>query len=164
MVSNMECTYIFDIDGVIVDCNERILVAMELAGDSIKKFWKYFFNEDLFRLDKPREVGIRLLIDRANKGKVVVISGRPKRLLGITKEQLRSFGVLKYIDRLCLRGNNDFRPSSIYKLEVIKRLINEGSYICEVHDDDEKFLLRLKETYPNIRTYLHIGRGDYVVR
>lgn len=153
----MPCVYVFDIDGVLVDVSDRLRIASEKSKGKGKIFWSTFFSEELFKLDKPRIIGIKLLKEKAKKGDIYIISGRPKRLYDITLNQLKNLGILHFVKTIILRGNNDLRPSYIYKLEVLNRLISRGINICEVHDDDEKFVREVKISFPNIDIYLHVG-------
>lgn len=153
----MPCVYVFDIDGVLIDVNSRLRIAMEKSGGRNRVFWAIFFSEELFELDRPRNIGIQLLREKAEKGEIYIISGRPKRLYNITLDQLRDLGVLRYVKSIFLRKNNDLRPSHVYKLEVLSNLINKGVNVCEIHDDDEKLIKEVKKLYPGINAYLHVG-------
>lgn len=155
--------YVFDVDGVLIDPGERLRKALRMAGlseDDRPKdidpnrrqlFWKYFLSEDLLNLDKPRDVGIRLLLDRLGKGVVVVLTGRPYRLYKATLDELKRAGIP--VDRviLIMRPNNDRRSDLEFKSGVFARIPR----LVEVHDDEEKILLEAKRIHPEARVILH---------
>ena len=139
---------IFDIDGVLVDNNERLKASIEDIGLSPKdvidkgelnfpsredrrKFWSVFLSSKYLHLDKPRSVGIELLNERFNNGYfIIILSGRPERMKDDTINQLRDFGV--NYDMLVMRKEGDFRKDYEFKRGFIKSL---GGRISEIHDD-----------------------------
>jgi len=153
--------YAFDIDGVVVDVSERLRVAMERAGNDRRLFWRYFFSEELMTLDKPRELGIELVRDRAVRGSIIIITGRPKRLRDVTLHQFTQLtGVRPY--RVFMRSDRDYRKSCIVKLELLTKAIKSGLEVTEFHDDDEEVLKKVKSAYPWIKLYLHTP-SSYVI-
>ncbi len=154
----MSEAYAFDIDGVIVDVSERLRHALTLSEGDRREFWELFFSEELMRLDKPREIGVRLVRDRAARGEVVVITGRPARLKELTvKSFIKLTGVKPAA--IFMRGNRDLRPSPKVKAELLGRALGEGFNIIEYHDDSEEVLNEVRARYPWIKLYLHVG-GD----
>lgn len=145
--------YCFDMDGVLVDISERLRTANELSKEGYD-FWRLFFSEDLIMLDKPRNVGIELLKDRAKLGSILIITGRPKRLKEITIDQLIRFAGVKP-DGIFMRMDNDYRPSVRLKIELLTRAIKEGYELIELHEDDEEVLKEVKREFPWIKLYLH---------
>ena len=148
---------IFDIDGVLLDVSKRYDIAYKTDPRKGRLFWQTFFSEDLLKYDVPLEIGIQNIFRCVNeKKKVIIISGRPKRLRKATEEQLREIGVLKEVhyQLLFLREDDDYRKSYIYKLEVLKRLAREY-VIEEVHDDDENFLREIERLFPDVKLYLY---------
>lgn len=143
----------FDVDGVLVDVSERLRVAKELSrhyGD----FWNTFFSEDLIRLDRPREVVRELIKSKIERYGLIIISGRPQKLYHSTLNQLISFYNVRPA-KIYMRGPHDYRPSSIVKLELIEKALNECFQIVEYHDDEEEVLKIIKQLYPTITLYLH---------
>ncbi|NPA97516.1 MAG: hypothetical protein GXO32_07955 [Crenarchaeota archaeon] len=151
--------YVFDVDGVLLDVRERLERARSLAR-SREDFWRIFFSESLLDLDRPRQVAISMLLDRARRGLVAIVTGRPRRLLRRTIDQLTNLcGVPRSaIWRIEMRGEGDYRPGWVVKLERILGIVYEGYEVAEVHDDDEELLYRLRRHLPRARLYLH--RGD----
>ena len=148
--------YAFDVDGVIVDISERLKMARELSRGNRELFWRYFFSEELLVLDRPRDIGIKLVVDRSRKGSVIIITGRPSRLRKYTLEE-----VLRYTGiepkAIFMRGNCDYRPSPIVKVELIRRALSLGYDIVEYHDDSEEVLSHIRMEFPEIKLYLHEG-------
>ncbi len=156
--------YVFDVDGVLLDVSERLRVARERAR-SRNQFWETFFSPQLLELDKPRRVGIDLLLDRARKGLIAIVSGRPRKLLSHTIKQLTHLcGIpAEAIWRIELRDEGDRRPSHVVKLEKVLGIAYEGFSIEEVHDDDEQYLHALRRYLPKARLYLHRGEAYEVL-
>ena len=145
--------YAFDVDGVIVDPSERFRIAKELSKNR-KEFWEVFFSEELCKRDKPRLAGIRAVKERAVKGCIIIITGRPYRLFDITLEQVVEFTGVKPA-RIYMRRTGDVRPSTSVKLELLERAIREGFNVIEFHDDEEEVLRKIMYAYPDITLYLH---------
>lgn len=143
----------FDVDGVLLDVSERFRVAEELSRTGIN-FWDAFFNEDLTRLDKPKEVVRELIKSKASKYGFIIITGRPRKLYHITLNQLMTFYGMKPV-RAYMRGLSDYRPSKLLKLELIEKALKDGYQIIEYHDDDEEVLKSVKDLHPDITLYLH---------
>ncbi len=157
----MKC-FAFDVDGVLFDVSARLNVARERSVYRGTNFWDEFFNEELIHLDKPREAVYELISCRIREGKIVIISGRPRRLYNLTLEQIsRYYGFRPLI--CYMRKDNDYRPSDVIKVELIKRALESGLNIVEYHDDDLKVLKKVKLLYPQIALYLHEGDGYRVV-
>mgnify|MGYP000055858626 CR=1 FL=1 len=157
MVKLRSC-YAFDIDGVVADVSKRLSLALSMSG-GVKNniFWEVFFDERLIEeLDTPRNVGVDLVKDRAGRGCIVVITGRPKRLRDVSiKEFIKFTGVRPAL--ILMRGNRDFRPSYIVKLKLIDQVLRLGYEIIEFHDDDLEVLKNVKRLYPFIRLYYHFN-------
>ncbi len=149
--------FIFDVDGVLFDVSKRFSIAKQYSHGNEREFWKYFFLEELLKYDVPRKIGIELLFDRLNRGRVIIVSGRPKRLRIATLNQLLAVGIpIDKISEILMRKDNDYRRGYIVKEEMIRVLISRGINIVEIHDDDEIFLKRMK-TLLNCRLYHHRG-------
>jgi len=155
--------YAFDIDGVIVDVTERLRVALEVSGGvKNRKFRDTFFDPDLIiRLDKPRPIGIELVRDRARKGCIIVITGRPRRLKDVSMEEFIKFTEVRP-KAIFMRSNRDYRPSCIVKVELVEKALRLNYEIIELHDDDEEVLRSVKNTFPNIRLVHHLS-NTYVI-
>lgn len=153
----MHNAYAYDVDGVIVDVSERLRRAKELSRNK-KEFWELFFSDELHELDKPRPAGVKAVRDRARRGYIVIITGRPQKLLKVTLKQVVEFTGVKPAC-IYMRRTGDMRPSATIKLELLERAIKEGFNIVEYHDDEEEVLKNIMSTYPNITLYLHYNNS-----
>jgi hypothetical protein len=135
---------VFDIDGVLIDCSERLLKCEEEAGSNKRLFWNCFLSTRYMHLDKPIDFGFEVLRDRIAKGlNIVIITGRTDNMTQKTVEQLKSLGVEGVPIVFRRRGN--FTKDYIYKPSAAKRL---GLEVLEVHEDDFEVLKSFKELYP----------------
>jgi len=143
---------VFDIDGVLIDCSERIARCEEEARGSRKLFWNCFLSSKYMDLDKPIDFGFYVLKERISKGlDIVIITGRTDNMVKKTLEQLKSMGVEGIPIVFRRRGN--FTKDYIYKPSVAKRL---GLEVLELHEDDFEVLKSFKEIYPNAKMYLYL--------
>jgi len=149
--------FTFDVDGVIVDASRRYRLAKELAHNK-QEFWRMFFSEELLELDKPRATGVELIKERSKKGLILLVTGRPQKLLKVTLKQVMDFtGVRpKYI---YMRRSGDMRSSPTVKLELIDRALSDGFSIVEYHDDEVDVLRNLMKLHPEITLYLHYNNS-----
>jgi len=160
-----EKVYVFDLDGVLIDVNFKIKIVLEKLGFDEntnprslnvvdrQKFWKLFLSEEYIKYDKPRAIGINLLKDRLDKGRIVVVTGRPETLRRKTLEELSKWSIP--VNRLIFifRRRGDRRRDVDFKVDVNAKLGN----IVEVHDDTEEILEKIKEFFPNTSLYLHFN-------
>jgi len=147
----------FDVDGVLLDVSERFRIAKELVESGRERdFWRVFFREELLLLDKPRGISIELINSRVGRYGLIVITGRPANLYKITLEQIVQNFKLRPT-KIFMRRVNDYRPSTIVKLELIEKALNEGYEVVEYHDDDLQVLKTIKKLYPGITLYFHQG-------
>ncbi|RLE64445.1 MAG: hypothetical protein DRJ38_05490 [Thermoprotei archaeon] len=155
--------FVFDIDGVLIDVGEKVKAVLKelklnenldprkLDVVNRQKFWRLFLSEKYARYDKPRIIGIELLKDRLNKGKVVIVTGRPETLKQLTLEELLKWNIPIHKLTFIFRRKRDRRRDVDFKIEAIANLGN----VVEVHDDAEEFLKKVKEIFPKIKLYLH---------
>ena len=158
--------YIFDLDGVLIDISERIKAVLDylglnpyispsaLRGEKKRRFWKYFLSDMFLDYDRPRRVGIELLLDRLKKGIVVIVSGRPTSLKEATLRELKEFNVPVDKIKFFFRGLGDYRREKELKLHFFKIISNMGE-IVEVHDDSAEVLDAIWLINPKIKLYLH---------
>ena len=166
---------IFDLDGVVFDVSQRLAIAESEARDDKELFWNIFLREDLMDLDKPRKAGIEAIQKCIEKGYyVLLLTGRPDRLIDKTKEQLERLGItlgenIYLIMRPSSGSKNMFKPPFIYIPRVPERMdsktfklkiLNEISKvyeIVEIHEDDVEILKEIWKRYHHVKLYLHIG-------
>lgn len=139
-----------------MDIRERLHLAKELSKGKKNLFWRYFFSKELLVFDKPRPIGIQLLLDRLSRGLVAIVTGRPERLRHITLRQLKMLGIpVKQIWRLEMQSDSNTRKSIYFKLETILSIYYEGFPVVEVHDDELEVLMSIRRYLPKTRLYLH---------
>jgi len=148
---------IFDLEGVLIDNNERLKHALRKVGarsiDELKyprkaKFWKIFLDRDLaYRLDKVNDYGLKILAEKSTKYKIVIVSGSLCSIVRDHIEKIKNraqeLGLEIRIDEIfCRRGTK--RKSADFKESIVKRLLVEDE-IVEIHDDDESVIKRVKK-------------------
>ncbi|RLF18787.1 MAG: hypothetical protein DRZ82_07655 [Thermoprotei archaeon] len=164
-------TYIFDLDGVLVDPSERLRVTLrklrlpldtdveKLRGSLRRRFWEIFLSPNMLQWDKPREIGIELFHDRRRKGRVIIVTGRPITLRRHTLKELAVFGLeIRDNEDIIFRPKGDIRPDYEYKAEVISNIDD----VVEIHDDSIRVLETLRRIKPFATLYLHYDNG-YVI-
>jgi 3-deoxy-D-manno-octulosonate 8-phosphate phosphatase KdsC-like HAD superfamily phosphatase len=143
---------VFDIDGVLIDCSERLRRCEEEAGSNKRLFWNCFLSPKYMHLDKPIDFGFWVLRDRVAKGlNIVIITGRTDNMIQETVEQLKSMGIEGV--PIVFRKTGNYAKDYIFKPSVVKSL---GLEVLEVHDDSFEVLKSFAELYPNAKLYLYI--------
>jgi len=143
---------VFDIDGVLIDCGERLRRCEEEAGNNKRLFWSCFLSPRHMHLDKPIDFGFEVLRDRIAKGlNIVIITGRTDNMAFETLEHLKSLGVEGI--PIVFRKAGNFAKDYIYKTSVAKKL---GLEVLEVHDDSLDVLKSFSELYPAAKLFLYI--------
>jgi len=157
---------VFDIDGVLVDASRRLREAKRMSCGNKERFWKLFLSEELLSLDEPREIGIRLLLDRLKRGKVVLLTGRPESLRSATISQLETYGVpMRRVTALLMRQASDRRKEWTVKPELLREYASlHRLSVVEIHDDEPRTLDALHRIYPQARLVLHKGKKYYEYR
>lgn len=117
---------VVDIDGVLADVRHRL---HHVTGSP--KNWPAFFAaaaEDTLLAEG--EDAVRRLAEVYD---VVYLSGRPERLRGVTERWLAEHDLPQ--GPLLLRPLDDYRPSSILKVEVLERIAEANTVVVLVDDD-----------------------------
>ncbi len=154
-------TYVFDVDGVLIDSEERFRAARELTAHWRTSLKKVLYYEALIALDKPRPCGVKLYLERAKQGRVVVVSGRPKEILETTlNEVIKVTGIKPAL--ILLRPPN-VKSVMKWKMKVMTNLIRKGFNVVEVHDDDKYYLREVKKRMPEVTAYLHLPGGGFKI-
>jgi len=126
---------VVDIDGVLADVRHRLRHL-----DRTPKDWARFFREA--SKDPPLAQGVETARRLAEVYEVVYLSGRPERLRGVTLTWFRTHGLPE--GELHLRRANDFRPSAVMKVEVLRRLDGRAP-VAVVVDDDPTVLTAVRQ-------------------
>lgn len=117
---------VIDIDGVVADVRHRLRYVTERPKD-----WRAFFAgaADDPLLPEGEETVRRL----AEVYDIVYLSGRPERLRGVTERWFRQHDLPP--GPLILRPYDDFRPSRIFKVEMLSLLATTRTVVVLVDDD-----------------------------
>jgi phosphoglycolate phosphatase-like HAD superfamily hydrolase len=118
---------IFDIDGVLADATHRQHLVQQRPKD-----WDAFFAG--VGEDPVIEAGRSRLLAEAQRHDIVLVSGRPERTRAATAEWLQRHGMGS--PRLVLRGDADWRPAAVAKLELV-RSVASAADVATIIDDDE---------------------------
>lgn len=119
---------ICDIDGTIADCEHR-----RHFLDGEKKDWKSFF--EAMGEDSVRNEVAQQLVDYYNKMYTVIfVSARPERYKEKTLEWLNTH-YLSFAWTLIMRRDNDTRPDTEVKKQILDTYFPDRSLIHKVIDD-----------------------------
>ena len=154
---------VFDLEGVLIDNRERLLRAIksinphanspgELDPRDKKLFWKAYFDPKLAdELDKINEEGIRVLIEKIeSKKKIIILSGSPKEIVLLHVKKIREYlkekGYKVDFEDVIWRPRGDRRKAEEFKFSIIKNILAfKGEIIEEVHDDNPNVIDALKK-------------------
>lgn len=121
--------YIFDIDGTLADCSQRLhfiqppdgLVHFELGETDWKPDWESFYKDCIN--DKPIAPNLELLRALQEYGaKIIYITGRPCKYMNETIQWLKKH-TEEPVRCLYMRNNDDHRPDYIVKKEIYETQI-----------------------------------------
>jgi phosphoglycolate phosphatase-like HAD superfamily hydrolase len=129
---------VFDIDGVVADVRHRL-------HHLRKHRWHRFFDDA--DVDPLLPEGARLVADLARDHEIVWLTGRPEWLRRTTADWLVEHDLPG--DELHMRGDGDYRPARIYKLDVLRRLSDRG-IAALIDDDGEVIDAALAAGYPAV--------------
>jgi phosphoglycolate phosphatase-like HAD superfamily hydrolase len=129
---------VFDIDGVVADVRHRL-------HHLHRHRWHRFFQDA--GADPLLAEGATLVADLAREHEIVWLTGRPDWLRTTTADWLAGHGLPG--DELHMRGDGDYRPARIYKLDVLRRLEPRG-IAALVDDDGEVIAAALAAGYPAV--------------
>lgn len=134
---------VFDIDGVLIDCTERLKLSLSELGinsfsemNSVlkRKFWETFLSPKYIDYDKPNPEAIEWCRKRFGEGySVLILSGRTENLITHTVNQLNKYSVPYH--SIVFRPIGVFEKDYVFKENVIKEL---GVKVIEAHDDSEE--------------------------
>lgn len=129
------CAYIFDIDGTLADCSQRLHFIQQEKRD-----WDNFYNAMVN--DKPIPDVQGVLFRLSDSGaKILFVTGRPEKYRKQTVEWLKRFTVINLddIDKfLYMRKDGDHREDYIVKREIYENMIKDNFYIYGVFEDREQ--------------------------
>jgi len=121
--------YIFDIDGTLADCSQRLHFILpskeDISGDidldKIAPDWESFYKDCVN--DKPIAPTVELLRALQEYGaKIIFVTGRPNKYMKETLQWLEK-NTDKPVYGLYMRKNDDHRPDYIVKKEIYETQI-----------------------------------------
>lgn len=126
---------IFDVDGTLCDVRSvRKYVEPNHAILNFKKDYARFHRESIGCPPHTQVVKLARHL-RTKNIKILVVSGRQERWLGITKQWLAKWNI-EY-DDIYLRGDRDFRPDIQLKAQIGERILEKYHPIVAVDDRDD---------------------------
>ncbi|MEM1913588.1 MAG: hypothetical protein QW067_10645 [Thermofilaceae archaeon] len=159
---------VFDVDGVLVDSSERLRRSLEevgagdvseLNGERRRRFWEIFLSEKYIELDKPNPPAVELAKKRKSEGYgLVILTGRPLKLLRKTLEQLNSYGVP--YDAVIFRSDGFYGKDHEYKKRALEEL---GLTVVELHDDSESVCSYCAPHAKNVYIWRNLKPEPYVI-
>ncbi|OLZ74322.1 hypothetical protein AV521_01150 [Streptomyces sp. IMTB 2501] len=118
---------VFDLDNTLADTGHR-----QHFLEARPRNWAGFFAAA--PADPPLAEGVELAVASARECEVVYLTGRPERCRRDTLDWLAAHGLPE--GRVHMRGNADRRPARFTKLEILRRLTQDGEIRFLVDDDE----------------------------
>ena len=120
--------FIFDIDGTIADCSQRLHFIQQEKPD-----WDSFYKDCVN--DKPIPTTLEVLCALQKYGaKIIFVTGRPEKYMDETLMWLCNQLTTNCIS-LYMRKNGDHRPDYIVKKEIYDERIKPYYHINGVFED-----------------------------
>lgn len=159
-----EQAFIFDIDGTIADCSHRLhflkppagLIHFEKDETDWKPNWDAFYDACLE--DAPIQTVIKVLWDLNDRTEILLVSGRPERILDKTDEWLTNNIGAYPIENLFLRKDGDHRPDYQVKREIYETQIKDKYDIIGVFEDRDQCVQMWRDL--GLQCY-QVNNGDY---
>lgn len=121
--------YIFDIDGTLADCSQRLHFILpekeDISGDidldKIAPDWDSFYKDCVN--DRPIQPVLMLLLDLQRAGATIIfVTGRPCKYMTETLQWLEKYTGTD-VKGLWMRKNDDHRPDYVIKKEIYETQI-----------------------------------------
>lgn len=120
--------YIFDIDGTLADCSQRLHFIQQEKPD-----WESFYKDCVN--DKPIASTLDLLRALQDDGaEIIYITGRPCKYMNETMQWLKTY-TEEPVRYLYMRANGDHRPDYVVKKEIYEEDIKPYHHIDGVFED-----------------------------
>ena len=140
---------IFDVDGTLCDVRSvRKYVEPNPAILNFKKEYARFHRESLDCPPHTQVVEFTKSL-RSQNIKILVVSGRQQRWMGITKQWLAKWNI-EY-DELYLRHDRDFRPDDQLKEQIAKHILGKYAPIVAVDDRDDIITVWKRFAIPTVK-------------
>ena len=125
---------IFDVDGTLMDISHRKQFVEQRPKD-----WDSFRSET--SNDKPFKEIFQVAIALQKAGhRIIIASGRNRSQRGITLKQLMGNGLV--FEQIYMRSDNDYRPDTILKRELLDKMRANG-YDPKIVFDDRTSVIQM---------------------
>lgn len=122
----------FDIDGVLVDAQDRLRLCINHNGNVD---WDCFLDCNKLFMDKPKIRIIKLYNEIRSRGfNIIIVTGRRESMRNCTLKQLNTFNIYGF-NGLFMRPDDNTEPDPIYKSWMIKRLMERFNIIAHIDDN-----------------------------
>lgn len=143
----MDKAIIYDLDGTLIDVNERLKKSMEEVGvegdlreasdEEYNEVMSIFNSKKYIDLDKPKENVIKQFNKEGEENYAIIMTGRPKSMDKITKKQLDNFDI-SYDEIIYVNENFiDIETTAEAKKEAVKELQKQYEIVKFVDDMEE---------------------------
>jgi phosphoglycolate phosphatase-like HAD superfamily hydrolase len=151
---------VFDLDGVIFDSSGRFRKSLEEARVSEDEFWNdprkrvkvwsIFLSDKYIELDKivPEALGHISRARMLGMG-IVILTGRPAKMISKTLEMLNRYDVIFNI--AIFRSDDNKSKDRDYKLNVLRTLNID---VREIHDDVDDIVVSAVDMFRNTTGYI----------
>lgn len=141
-----EKSVVYDLDGTLIDVSERLSKSLEEVGvqsleeisdEDYEKVMSVFNSKKYIDLDKPKENVINELKSDAEENYVIILTGRPKSMDKITKNQMSNFDI-PYDEIIHVNEDiRDIKYTAENKKREISKLVKQYDIVKFVDDMEE---------------------------
>ena len=151
-------TVIFDLDGTLAQCTDRLAKAQIHSDLKNKKFdWNVFRDNGLLMKDTPHPQLLEILKMYVDIGyRIIIVTGRPDYLRDITMQWLAKNNI-PGIAGVYMRKADDHRQDSIIKKEILDNELKDHD-IHVVYEDRARVVDMWRE---NGITCFQVAKGDF---
>lgn len=135
----MRPVIIFDIDGTLADCEHRLHHILE----EVPKNWPAFDSKIMDDTPIENMLDINSMVAWNPDIDILLLTGRNERVRDKTEEWLDLYYIC--YDHLEMRGEHDFRPADVIKLERLVKLGYAPEDVITIFEDDPKVTTTLRE-------------------
>ena len=134
----------FDVDGTLMNVDERVFDAKNNAEPGKRMNWDTFLDpRSMKELDTPNGDVVLMCHLLSRVGRIIITSARNERHRKVTTEQLWACGIM--FEKLYLRDDGDFRHDDIVKEELLTKIRSDGYDPKIVFDDRDQVVKKWRE-------------------
>tara|TARA_R110002020_G_scaffold205738_2_gene410395 strand:+ start:173 stop:736 length:564 start_codon:yes stop_codon:yes gene_type:complete len=141
---------IFDVDGTLMNISERLTETNKRYDkkDQRDKWWDMFLNNKVMKDNDTCNIDVVLmlhcLMDKGNR--IIITSARNIKHKATTIWQLENHcGLTPDLYKIYLRKDNDMRPDSIVKKELLEQIKTDGYDPTIAFDDRDQVVKMWRE-------------------